>query len=300
MDVLREMRTVVAIAEKGSLTSAAEHLGTSAPTVVRILAAAEQRLGVRFFDRTTRQVRITDEGLIFVESARRVLDAVSGLEDQLRDRSSEPVGALTITAPVLFGRLHVTPVLNEFLRCHPRVNARLLLVDRVVDLTEEGVDVAVRIGEVRDLGLVATRVGQVSRCVCASPAFLRDRPAISSPSALANLPFIQHSGLVPAPTLSFGASGDAAQDVRLQDVRLVANSVDAALSACIAGIGVGAFLSYQVREAVDAGRLIVLLREAEPDPLPVSIVYAPSRRSSARSQAFIAMAKLELSARLAS
>lgn len=297
MDLIQQMRVVVAIAERGSLTSAADYLGTSSPTVVRILAAAERRLGARLFDRTTRRVHITDEGLLYVDSCRRVLDEVAGIEDILRDRRTEPVGALSISAPVLFGRLHVSPVVNQFLLHHPKVTARLMLLDRVVDLTEEGVDVAIRIGPIKDHGLVAATLGYVRRQVCATPAFLSGHSPIETPVCLADVPFIQTLGLMPGNQIAFGIP-NGISEVKIQNIRLSTSHADTAIAACLDGLGVGVFLSYQIQHAVAAGLLRVILPEHEPEPLPVSLVYAPSRRLSIRAQAFIGWAKKELGARL--
>ncbi len=296
MDKLQHMRVVVAIAETGSLTAAAARLGTSPPTIVRLLAATERRLGVRLFERTTRQVQITEEGSMFVEASRRILGEVAEIEDALLDRRTEPAGLLAITAPVLFGRLHVAPVLNAFLHQYPQVSARLTLLDRVVDLIEEGIDVAVRIGPVTAPDLVVAPVGRVRRCLCAAPALLDRLSPIGDPEALRHAPFIRMQGLMPSPGLSFK---DGRHAVEPANVRMSTNHADAALLACIDGLGVGLFLSYQTREAVAAGQLRTILTEFEPDPLPVSLVYTPSKRISARTRTFIAWAKTRLAERLA-
>lgn len=297
MDHFQAMRTVLAIAEQGSLTAAAAGLEVSLPTVVRVLAAAERRLGVRLFDRTTRQVRLTEEGSLYVEVCRRVLGDVAEIEDALRDRRSEPTGTLAITAPALFGRLHVAPVLNGFLAAYPGVDAKLLLLDRVVDLIEEGIDVAVRIGHGIPPDLVAVPVGQVRRQLCAAPALLAGLPPMESPQVLAAAPFVRHTGLVPGSQLVLRRAGEA-QSFKPSRVRLSTNSGDAAIAACRAGLGVGVFLSYQVEAAIAAGELRSVLDAWEPEPWPVCLVYPPSRRLSARSRAFIGWAKQQLAERL--
>jgi DNA-binding transcriptional LysR family regulator len=297
MDKLRSMRVVVAIADAGSLTAAAACLNTSLPTVVRELAATELRLGVRLFERTTRQLHITEEGSLFVESSRRILSEVSEIEDVLQDRRTEPAGLIAITAPVLFGRLHVAPVLNSFLRQYPHVSARLVLMDRVVDLIEEGIDVAVRIGPVTAPDLVVTAVGAVRRCLCASPALLDATGFINQPNELRQAPFIRVAGLLPNRRLTF-KYGDTFQEVDASNIRLTTNHADAAVLACIDGIGVGMFLSYQVQDAVSTGKLRIILETSELDPLPVSLVYSPTKRVSARARAFISWAKLHLRERL--
>lgn len=297
MDKLNSMRVVVAIADASSLTGAAARLDTSLPTVVRVLAATEQRLGVRLFERTTRQVRITEEGSLFVEASRRILDEVSEIEDSLHDRRTEPVGLLAITAPLLFGRLHVTPVLNSFLSQYRDVSARLILIDRVVDLVEEGIDVAVRIGHVTVPDLVVSTVGTVRRCLCASPALLDAIDPINQPGDLQRAPFIRVLGLMPSNRLTFQSEG-ALQGVDLTNIRMTTNQADTAVMSCIDGLGVGMFLSYQVQEAVSMGKLRVILEAFESEPLPVSLVYSPTKRISARTRAFISWVKLHLSERL--
>lgn len=291
MDKLHNMRVVIAIAEAGSLTGAAAYLNTSLPTVVRVLAATEKSLGVRLFERTTRQVRITEEGRLYVEGSRQVLNEVAEIEDALQDRRSEPIGLLVITAPVLFGRLHVTPVLNSFLRQYRDVSARLMLIDRVVDLIEEGIDVAVRIGHVSDTDLVVSTIGSVRRCMCASPALLDTIAPINRPDDFRQAPFIRVLGLMPGNRLTFKSVG-AVQEIEVTNIRMTTNHADAAVASCIDGLGIGMFLSYQIQEAVAAGKLRVILEESE--TLPVSLVYSPTKRVSARTRAFIAWAKLHL------
>jgi DNA-binding transcriptional LysR family regulator len=297
MNVIDQMRVVVAVAEHGSLTAAAQSLGKSLPTVVRVLASTEVRLGSSLFDRTTRKVHITDEGLLYVDACRRILDEIAEVEDALRDRQSEPKGLLTVTAPVFFGRIHVAPVLSEYLARHPNVSARLALLDRVVDLSEEGIDVAVRIGHVKPQGLVATKVGKVRRCLCISPALAGSLPPIDEPDGLAHVPFIQLLGLMPTPDLRFPQErGQGA--VAITNVRLTTNDAEAAIAACVAGLGVGNFLSYQVHELVQSGRLLRVLSAYDVEDLPVSLVYLPTRRLAARTRSFIQWAKDSLARRL--
>ena len=297
MNTLQHMRVVLAIAEKGSLTAAANHLDTSLPTVVRILATIEQHLGVRLFDRTTRRVHITEEGALYVESCRRILGELSDLEDVLRDRQTEPAGTLVVTAPVLFGRLHVSPIVNTFLLQYPKISAKLLLIDRVVDLVEEGIDLAVRIGAVNSVDMVVTPVGSVRRCVCATPAFLKAHAKIETPDHLADIPFIQYFGLMHSHQITFGAA-PGGKVVTPTNIRLSTNHGDVAIAGCLDGLGAGLFLSYQIQDLVAAGQLKIILDKYEPEPLPVALVYSPSRRLSARTRTFIAWAKRHLSDRV--
>jgi DNA-binding transcriptional LysR family regulator len=297
MNTLQHMRVVLAIAEHGSLTAAANHLDTSLPTVVRILAATEQHLGVRLFDRTTRRIRITDEGALYVESSRRILGELSDLEDVLRDRQTEPAGTLTITAPLLFGRLHVSPVVNAFLLRYPKISVKLFLIDRVVDLVEEGIDLAIRIGAASHVDLVVTPLGHVRRCVCATPAFLAAHAHIETLSDLADIPFIQSLGLMHSNQISFGVASDD-RPVTLSNIRLSTNHADVAIAGCLDGLGASLFLSYQVQDLVATGQLRIILEKYEPAPLPVALVYSPSRRLSARTRTFIAWAKQHLGERI--
>ncbi|MBY0579135.1 MAG: LysR family transcriptional regulator [Burkholderiales bacterium] len=293
MDKLHSMRVVIAIADTGSLTGAATYLNTSLPTVVRVLAATERSLGIRLFERTTRQVRITEEGRLYVAGSRQVLNEVSEIEDALLERRTEPIGLLNITAPVLFGRLHVTPMLNSFLHRYPDVSAKLILIDRVVDLIEEDIDVAVRIGSVSDADLVATTIGSVRRCLCASPSLLETIGPIGQADDLRQAPFVRVLGLMPINQVALESSGTV-KEITLTNIRVTTNHADAAVTSCVEGLGIGMFLSYQIQEAVAAGKLRVILEEFEPKPLPVSLVYSPTKRVSARTRAFIAWAKQHL------
>lgn len=297
MDTVQAMRVVLAIVEHGSLTAASDKLEVSLPTVVRVLAATELHLGVRLFERTTRQVRITEEGRLYADVCRTVLREVADIEDVFRDKESEPSGVLTITAPVLFGRLHVAPILNGFMTLHPKVTVNLSLMDRVTDLLEEGIDIAVRIGHVTAPDLVVARVGQVRRYLCASPALLAELKSIKTPDDLSRAPFIRLGGVVTGAQLMLQDKGKPLP-VKMSNIRMITNNGDAAISACLSGLGVGFFLSYQVQELIDEGKLERVLVDYQPDPLPVSLVYLPSRRVSIRSRAFIAWAKEKLGERL--
>ncbi|MDB6048747.1 MAG: LysR family transcriptional regulator [Pseudomonas sp.] len=297
MDTVQAMRVVLGIVDQGSLTAAAEKLDVSLPTVVRVLASTEQHLGVRLFERTTRQVRITEEGRLYAEVCRTVIREIGDIEDVFRDKESEPSGALTITAPLLFGRLHVAPVLNGFMSRFPKVSVTLNLIDRVTDLLEEGIDIAVRIGHVTAPDLVVARVGQVRRYLCASPGLLAALKTINTLEDLGSAPFIRLGGLVSGAQLALQAQGKPVM-VKMGNIRMTTNNGDAAIAACLSGIGVGFFLSYQVQDLIDDGKLRQLLIDYQPEPLPVSLVYLPSRRASIRSRAFIAWAKEKLGERL--
>ena len=199
MDKLRAMAAFVAISERGSLTAAADALGTSLPAVVRLLATLEKALGVRLLNRTTRRTALTEEGRDYLERCRRVLAEIEEAEAAISARQRDPSGKLAITAPVLFGRIHVTPLVSEFLTRHTRVKVELLLLDRFVDLIDEGLDLAVRIGELADSSFVAIGCGQTRRVVCASPGYLRQAGAPDTPADLRQHTCIGFTGLSRGP-----------------------------------------------------------------------------------------------------
>lgn len=296
MDKLRAMATFVRIVEAGSLTAAAERLGASLTSVVRSLAALERALGVRLLNRSTRRIALTDEGREYFERCRRLLAEVEEAEAALTARQLAPSGRLAITAPVMFGRLHVGPVVGELLAAHPALRVELLLLDRVVDLLEEGIDLAVRIGELPDSSLVALPLGATRRIVCASPAYLARHGRPEAPGELASHRCIRFTGLAPGQEWEFGGTGGP-QRVAIDEV-FATNHIDAALDACVQGLGCGRFLAYQARELLAAGTLVRILRAFEPPPVPVSLVYPHSRLLSSRVRAFIERAVPRLRERL--
>jgi DNA-binding transcriptional LysR family regulator len=284
MDKLRAMATFVKIVDSGSLTAAAASLQTSLPSVVRALAALEASLGVRLLNRTTRRLSLTDEGREYCERSRRVLTEIDEAEAALSARRVAPKGRLRVTAPVMLGRLRVTPVVTEFLAAYPAIALELLLLDRIVDLVEEGIDAGVRIGELPESSLVAIRIGETRRVVCASPEYLEEAGAPKVPRDLTAHRCIAFSAIGPAHEWSFG--GKATTRVPIRAV-LTINQVDAALEACVRGLGCAQFLSYQVQSAVDTGRLKRLLTAYEPAAVPIHIVYPQARLLSANVRAFV-------------
>lgn len=294
MDTLAAMRTFVAIVDHGSLTAAAAALGRAPPSVVRALAVLEAHLGARLLARTTRRMSLTVEGRAYLERCRRILADVEEAERSLVDADPEPRGDLRVTAPVLFGQRHVAPGVVEFVRRHPRVRVELLLLDRVVDLVDEGLDAGVRIGRLPDSSLTAVPVGEVRRVVVASPALLRRGGVPRHPSELASLPCVEHQ-----------AVGGGRWTFREREREIVVrvrgafacNQATAVVQACEAGLGFGCFLSYQVQPEVQAGGLRVVLDAFEPPALPVQIVYPSARHASPRLRAFVAFMKEQLRAR---
>lgn len=297
MDRLDAMQIFVAVAEAESFAGAARRLGLSPPAVTRAVAAVEERTGTRLLHRTTRHVRLTDAGQRYLGDCRRILAEVEEAEAAAASDQAAPRGHLTITASVMFGRLHVAPVLMDFLDAHPQVSARLVLLDRVVDMMDEGVDIAVRIAELPDSGLVATRLGTMRSVVCASPDYLARHGIPGRPEDLADHPAILTSPLGNWREWLLGSGGGG---VRVAPrARLTVNSADVALAAARAGRGVTRVLAYQAADDVRAGRLQLVLRDYEPPPVPVHLVQLGGRHVSARVRAFIDFATARLRGDLA-
>lgn len=297
MDKLRAMRMVAAIADRGSLTAAAEALGTSAPTVVRALAALEEELGVRLFDRTTRRLAPTDDGREYAERCRRVIAEVDEADAALASKQRKPTGLLRVTAPVMLGRLHVAPLVFEFMVRHAGVRVDLVLLDRTVDLVEEGLDVGIRVGDLPESSLVAVAAGHVSRVACASQAYLRRDGIPKTPQDLREKRCIRFTGLLRGHEWEFAKDG---RPLRVPiDGALTTNQIDVALEACLMGLGIGAFLSYQVAGSIAAGRLRRVLAEFEPSPRPVHLVRPQGRLLPLRVRAFIDFVTPRLRERLA-
>ena len=284
MDKLKAMAAFVQIVEKGSLTAAADALDTSLPSTVRTLAALERSLGARLLNRTTRRIALTDEGRAYYERARRILGDVADAEAAVSQKQGAPRGRLAIGASVMFGRLNLAPLAAEFAAKYPEVKLDLLLVDRVVNLVEEGLDASIRIGPLADSSLVAVELGRVRRVVCAAPAVLKRHGTPRQPADLAGMPCIRTTGLALADWEC--AAGRTTTRVRVEGP-ISTNQIDAALDACLRGIGYGRFLEYQVAAYRREGRLRYVLEDHELPPVPVSLVYPQARLVSARLRAFI-------------
>jgi len=285
MDKLRAMEVFIRIVEAGSLTRAAESLDCSPPSVVRMLAALEREVGARLLNRTTRRIHLTDDGAIYLEHCRTILAALREAEAALESRRASPQGRLAVTAPVLFGRRYVAPILNDFLAAYPSVNAELLLLDRTVDMIEEGMDLGVRIGSLPDSSSIAIPVGTLRRVVCASPQYLRKHGVPRTPASLRDHACVRFTALTPGREWHFRVRG---RPFRVPvPTRLSCNQVDAAVAACMEGVGVCTFLSYQVAAAVGAKKLRHVLTGFEPEPIPVQVIYPHARPPSATVRAFV-------------
>lgn len=296
MDTLRAMETFVRIVDAGSLTRAAAALNVSPPSVVRTLAALERRIETRLLNRTTRRIALTDEGREYYERCKRVLAEIDEAHAALSARRRAPRGRLRITASVMFGRTHVAPLLTDFLARHAEVNAELLLYDRVVDLFDEGLDLAVRIGALPDSSLVAVPVGATRRVVCGAPGLCSKQGVLKAPDDLQQRPCVVFAGLAASADWWFAKDGKPLR-VAVQP-RLATNQIDAAIDACTRGLGYGQFLHYQVEPLIDAGTLTRVLRAFEPEPVPVNLLYPQTRLLSANVRAFIDWAAPRLRQRL--
>lgn len=279
------MTVFLAVAEAQSFAAAARRLEMSAPTVTRSVAALERRLGALLLVRTTRSLRLTEAGQRYAADCRRILDEVELADDAAAGAMSAPRGALSITAPALFGELHVMPAVLGYLREHREVSVRALLVDRVVNLLDEGIDVAVRIGALPDSTLTAVPVGQVRRVVCASPGFLREHGAPQDPEALHRFCTITVAMEGRGPQWRFLQDGQAR---RLNvESQLTVTSFQAAVMAAREDWGLTQVMSYQVARHLASGALQVVLRDFELPPRPVHVVYPEGRKSSAKVRSFV-------------
>lgn len=294
MDRLQGMAVFVQVAERSSFAAAARRLGLSPAAVSRAVAALEERLGARLVIRTTRTVRLTEAGQRYYEDCRRILAEIEEADGAAAGMHGELRGQLAITASVLFGRLFVLPIVLRFLDAHPDVSVRTLFVDRVVNLVEEGLDVAIRIGELPDSSLHARRVGSVRRIVCAAPEYLSRHGVPQVPDELRNHRIVVSAASLTGVDWRFG-HGAAATSVALRP-RLITSSNGDAIDAAVAGWGITRLLSYQVAPELAAGRLRIVLAEHEPPPLPIHVVHAEGRRASGKLRAFVDRAVDELRA----
>jgi DNA-binding transcriptional LysR family regulator len=297
MDRLDSMSVLVAVADAGSLSAAARRLGMPLATVSRKVGELEARLKTRLLVRTTRRLTLTEAGEAYLAACRRILEDVGEAERAATGEYTSPRGDLAITAPVVFGRLHVVPVVAEFLALYPEIDVRLMLADRVVNLLEEHGDAALRIGELPDSALVALGLGAVRRVVCASPGYLADHGVPQEPRDLAHHRCITFEGLAAARNWVFWhGKTPAALPVHS---RLVVNTADSAIEAALLGVGLARVLSYQIAEPVAAGRLEIVLDGFEPPPWPVSLVHGGQAPLPLKLRAFLDFAAPRLRARIA-
>ncbi len=298
MDRFEAMSAFVAVARAGSFSAAARELGTPLATMSRRVGDLETELGVRLLRRSTRKLALTDQGQLFYEACARILNEVKDAEKSVTGEYRAPKGDLTVTAPGGFGRLHLQPVVLEFLIAYPEINLRLMLVDRVVNLAEERVDAAVRIAELADSSLIARSLGHIRIVLCASPDYLARRGAPKHPRDLSKHDCIAWSALGPTNTWWFREMGvDQTFPIH---VRMSTTIAESALAAAEAGLGIVQLTSYQAEQAVREGSLTVLLTQFECQSTPVNLVYGPNRLLPVKLRAFIDFAVPRLEQRLRS
>ncbi len=285
MDKLHAIAAFIKIVDTGSITAAANALDVSQPAMVRTLAALERDLGVRLLNRTTRRMSLTDEGRDYYERSRQIMAAVDEAQQSLSARRASPRGRLRIASSVPFGRMFVAPVVSAFLAEHPEVNIELLLLDRIVDLVEEGMDIAIRVAKLPDSSMIAHPLGEARRIVVASRKFLKSVGEPRTPADLKGHPCVSYTSLVSPGQWTFGAGRKQLQ-VSVKSM-LITNQIDAAALACVEGRGFGRFFDYHVIDQIRVGKLVRVLEKFEGDPIPASIVYPSSRNQSPNVRSFV-------------
>jgi DNA-binding transcriptional LysR family regulator len=289
VDRLRAMGVFVAVADASSLSGAARQLDEPLTNVSRLLSQLEEHLGLTLVDRTTRRMVLTAAGRTYLKTCRRILEDLENAETVVSGLSNPLSGDLSITAPVGLGRLHVLPVVTEFLVAYPGINVRLLLVDRVVDLISEDIDLAVRVGELRDSDLLTTRIGSLRLIACAAPHYLKQNGMPQSVAALAGHDCITFAELPGGSRWVFKSKKFGRHAARVR-ARLSVNTADSAVTAAIAGAGIARVLSYQVKAAFDAALLEPVLQRFEDGAIPVNFVYRPTRSEKSRVREFVRFA----------
>jgi len=288
------MAVFVAVAEEEGFAAAARRLCMSPPAVTRAIALLEERLGVRLLTRTTRLVRTTDAGARYLEDARRILLEADEADEAAAGINATPRGNLAVTAPVLFGKIYVMPLITAYQTTYNETTVSALFIDRVVNLMEEGLDVGIRIGPLPDSSLRAIRVGQVRRVVCAAPAYLEQHGSPRTPAELAQHPIIAATSLSAGSEWAF-AGGKEQIRVRLSP-RILVNTNDGALEAARSGFGLTRLISYQVANELAAGTLTTVLTEFEEAALPVHVIHREGRLGSAKVRSFVDLAVEKLRA----
>ncbi|MGW7772168.1 LysR family transcriptional regulator [Pseudomonas machongensis] len=287
MDHIHLMKVFVAVGELESFAGAARRLDMSPAAVTRAVSALEERLGVKLLLRTTRSVRLTEAGGRYLEDCRSILASIAEANEAAAGVNATPKGELAVTAPILFGKKFVMPSIVRYLQQYPEVDVSAYFLDRVVNMVEEGMDVAVRIGQLPDSGLKALRVGKVRRMLCASPDYLARHGVPTHPSELHEHVVIATTNLSPRAGWRFGLTDEPTM-VRMKP-RLTVTSNDGAIAAACAGLGIARLLSYQVVEEIASGRLQVVLADFEEAPWPIHILHRESKYGSAKVRAFIDM-----------
>lgn len=294
MDRFHEMAVFVAVAEEESFAAAGRRLRMSPPAVTRAVAFLEERLGVRLLTRSTRLVRTTDAGARYLEDARRILLEADEADEAAAGINATPRGHLAVTAPVLFGKRYVMPVITAYQRKFRETTVSALFVDRVVNLLDEGLDVGIRIGQLPDSSLRAIRVGQVRRVVCASAGYLKKHGVPKTPAELADHPIIAATAVSAGPEWTF-THGRQKIGIKLVP-RILVNTNDGAIEAARDGFGLTRLISYQVAGELAAGTLKTVLSAYEEAPLPIHVIHREGRHGSAKVRSFVDLAVEKLRA----
>jgi DNA-binding transcriptional LysR family regulator len=288
MDRFEAMSFFVTAVDLGSFSAAARMLSIPLPTVSRKVAELEQRLNARLLIRSTRKLTLTEAGEAYLNACRTILEHVGDAERNASGEYSTPRGDIVVTAPIVFGRLHLLPVINDFLAAFPEIHIKLTLSDVKLHLIDDRIDIALRIGRLPDSSLVATPVGTVCRVVCGSPTYFAGAGKPKKPEDLADHACVSFKALASGTTWTFASSPGQRPDRQVGiRPRLSVNTAEAAIDAAIAGVGVTHVLSYQVARAVEEGSLIVVLRDFEPEPMPVSVVHAGQKIQPIKTLRFI-------------
>jgi len=285
MDRWLAMRIFVKVAETESFAKTARHMHMSAPAVTRTIAALEELIGARLFVRTTRSVKTTEAGSRYLDDCRRILSDIAEAESAAAGHYAEPSGALTITASAMFGQMYVLPIVTEYLDTYPSMRARTFFLDRPVNIVDEGMDVAIRIGHLPDSGFTAIPVGSVRRVICGSPEYLDSRGAPATPGDLKNHRIVASNSAWSSPEWRFAEGQRVVIDAALQ-----CNTNEAAIETAKAGRGLTRVLLYQIGPALLEGTLQIVLSEFEEPPLPIHVLYPEGRQAPAKVRAFVDLA----------
>jgi len=297
MDRLDAMSVFAAIVEAGSFSEASRRLGIPLATVSRRVAELEAHLKTQLLKRPARSLILTDAGRAYLAACRRIMEQVDEAEREASGEYRVPMGELAVTAPGPLGHMHLMPVALEFMAAHPDIRLRLVMSDRVVNLLEENIDVAIRIGELRDSSMIATRIGSIRHVVCASPAYLAVKGRPRTPQDLTGHDGITIDGTAPSRGWRFATGAE--EVVVPVNSRIDVSSSEAAIVAAIAGVGITRVMSYKTQDAVRAGQLEIVLSDYEPAPWPVNILYTARRLVPLKIRTFIDWAAPRLRARLA-
>lgn len=288
LDRLHLITVFVAVVDTSGFAGAARKLNISPPAVTRAINELERHLGVRLLSRSTRVVRVTEDGARYCDDCRRILAELAEADDSVSGKHGSPHGRLTLTAPALFGAKFVTPIVTEYLTRYPQVSASCWFLDRVVNMMDEGVDVAVRIGELPDSSMQAVSVGRVRRVICAAPIYLEKHGIPQTPDALSAHCIVSASAVTPTAEWRLMENGEP-RIVKLQ-ARMITTTNDSAVAAAVSGFGLTRLLSYQVADQLRDGQLKTILTEFEPAPLPVHLVHREGRHASQKARAFLDLA----------